>query len=172
MSAQPSVVAVTVEHREGWHRLFADYCMGGGGEAGPEHLATVWGWLMSPAAQTRGLVALADGLPAGLANYRVFERPITGTTGVWIDDLFVDRAYRRRGLARALVEGVRLVAREEGHDVVRWTTRRSNTDARRLYDRIATEAPVVVYNATPGSAQRVGRIDPTEPCDHSEVPIG
>ncbi|MBN9374672.1 MAG: GNAT family N-acetyltransferase, partial [Cellulomonas sp.] len=90
-------MAVTVEHREGWHRLFADYCMGGGGEAGPEHLATVWGWLMSPAAQTRGLVALADGLPAGLANYRVFERPITGTTGVWIDDLFVDRAYRRRG---------------------------------------------------------------------------
>ena len=149
MSAAPEVVPVAFEHRDGWRRLFTDYCAGGGIEATPAHLDRVWGWLTSAEAQTRGLVALVEGGVVGLAHFRVFERPITGTTGLWIDDLDVDPAWRGHGLARALVERVRLVARDEGRDVVRWTTKETNAGARRLYDRIATRAPVVLDNAAP-----------------------
>ena len=54
--------------------------------------------------------------------------------------------------ARALAQmgaQVVLVARDEGRDVVRWTTKEANAGARRLYDRIATRAPVVLDNAAP-----------------------
>ena len=149
MNATTEIVPVAAEHHDGWRRLFMDYCMDGGIEVTPPHLDRVWGWLASADAQTRGLVALSDGEFAGLAHFRVFERPITGTTGLWIDDLYVEPMRRGRGFAGALVESVRLVARSERHDVVRWTTRATNVGARRLYDQIATQAPVVVYNATP-----------------------
>lgn len=88
-------------------------------------------------------------MPVGFAHYRVFERPITGTTGLWVDDVYVASESRGRGFARALLERVFAIAHDEGHDVVRWTTKRTNSAARRLYDRIAVEASVVVYNATP-----------------------
>ncbi len=149
MNADPEIVPVAADHRDGWRRLFADYCAAGGIEALPSHLDRVWEWLALAEAQTCGLVALDEGGVVGLTHFRPFERPITGTTGLWIDDLYVDPAHRGRGLARALVERVLFIARAEGHDVVRWTTKRTNASARRLYDQVAVEAPVVVYNATP-----------------------
>lgn len=149
MSAVPQIVPVAARHREGWGRLFAAYCASGGIEATQHHLDRVWGWLLSPEAQTRGWVALVGDDVVGLVHFRPFERPITGTTGLWLDDLYVDPSQRGRGVARELVDHVRRVARGEERDVVRWTTKETNSVARHLYDQIAVRAPVVVYNATP-----------------------
>ena len=41
MNADPEIVPVTADHRDGWRRLFADYCAAGGIEALPPHLDKV-----------------------------------------------------------------------------------------------------------------------------------
>ncbi|NTW41018.1 MAG: GNAT family N-acetyltransferase, partial [Cellulomonadaceae bacterium] len=105
-----------------------------------------------PSAQTSCLVASVGRELVGFAHFRVFERPITASTGLWIDDLYVDPSCRGRGVAGALIGAVRAEAGRGGHDVVRWTTRETNDSARRSYDRLATRAPVVVYNAEPDPA--------------------
>lgn len=150
------IVAADARHADAWRRLFGDYCAGGGVDATPDHVDRVWAWVMSGSARTMCAMAVVGDQVVGFAHFRTFERPITGTVGLWIDDLYVMPDLRGQGFARALVDHVRRVAHDEGCDVVRWTTKRSNIAARRLYDRVATEAPVVVYNATPTGGGLVG----------------
>jgi GNAT superfamily N-acetyltransferase len=132
-----------------WRELFVSYCAAGGVHATDVSVDRVWSWIKDPSAQTSCLVASVGGELVGFAHFRVFERPITASTGLWIDDLYVDPSCRGRGVAGALIGAVRAEAGQGGHDVVRWTTRETNITARRAYDRLATRSPVVVYNAEP-----------------------
>ncbi|GIG20785.1 N-acetyltransferase [Cellulomonas chitinilytica] len=132
-----------------WRAMFREYATVGGLSVSDDQTALVWSWVLSDAAQTCCLLATQHAAPAGFVHYRPFERPITASTGLWIDDLYVAPAFRGRGVARALIDAVRGQARAGGHDVVRWSTRESNVDAQRLYERIAARAPVLLYNATP-----------------------
>ena len=65
--------------------------------------ATVWGWLQDAAHQTRGLVAEEEGRLIGLAHFRPFARPLSASTGGFLDDLFVDPTARGSGAADALI---------------------------------------------------------------------
>lgn len=132
-----------------WRRAFAAYRATGGLEPDDAVLDRVWAWIADPAAQARCLTASMDDELVGLAHVQVFERPIAGATGLWIDDLFVEESARGHGVGRVLLEAARRLAGNEGHDVVRWTTREGNTGAVRLYDQLAVRAPVLVFNARP-----------------------
>jgi GNAT superfamily N-acetyltransferase len=139
-------------HETAWRGLFVSYCAAGGIDATDASVSRVWSWIADPSAQTSCLVASIGRGLVGFVHFRVFERPITASTGLWIDDLYVDPSCRGRGTAGALIGAVRAEAGRDGHDVVRWTTRETNDSARRAYDRLATRAPVVVYNAEPDPA--------------------
>ncbi len=72
-------------------------------------------------------------------------------TGTWTDkscyleDLFVDPAWRGRGIARGLIEAVGRHAREEGAGRLYWLTHQQNETARMLYDRVASFSGFVEY---------------------------
>ena len=55
----------------------------------------------------------------------------------YLQDLFVDAAFRRGGIGRRLIEAVAGAARERGCHRLYWTTKEDNATARSLYDRIA-----------------------------------
>jgi GNAT superfamily N-acetyltransferase len=105
-----SAGAVTVgplapAHRAAWKRLYAGYAAFYGVEQTEAMRARVWGWLMDPEHEVKGLVALDKaGEPVGLAHYRPFARPLRAAHGGFLDDLFVDPRLRGRGVADALIE--------------------------------------------------------------------
>ena len=80
------------------------------------------------------LVAEDGGRVVGMAT--VSRRVITGWNGpvLFLQDLFVDAEYRRRGIARALVERVACHAREIGSPIVELTVRADNP-AQDFYQR-------------------------------------
>jgi GNAT superfamily N-acetyltransferase len=92
-----------------------------------------------------GLVAEQDGGLVGLAH-AIFH-PSTWTTQgyCYLEDLFVARAHRGSGVARALIEGVYGEADRRGADGVYWHTQSYNAPARSLYDRVAQPTSFVVY---------------------------
>ena len=85
----------------------------------------------------------------GLAHYRLFERPLAGSIGCWLDDLFVNPSQRGRGGARAVLQHLGAMAADRGWSTVRWTTGQANS-AQKLYDRLADRSPVITYNMVPG----------------------
>lgn len=141
--------ALATTDRAEWGRLFAEYREFYQLVADDVVVERVWSWIISPAQETQCLVAEIDGSLVGIAHYRAFMRPSTGTIGLWLDDLFVDPKRRGHGIARALISSLQQIAREQGYSVVRWITAESNDQARMLYDAVATRTHWVTYDATP-----------------------
>ena len=107
----------------------------------------VWSWLHDPDAESEGLVAQgADGKLLGLAHFRPFARPLSATTGCFLDDLFVSPQSRGLGVADALIEGVKAIATQRGWSVVRWITAENNYRGRGVYDRVAQKTNWVTYD--------------------------
>ena len=95
--------------------------------------------------QFQGLLAEVDGTPCGLTHF-VFHPNLWYLSDVcYLHDLFCDRDYRGKGVARALIDAVNKRAREKGLVEVYWTTEENNKTARKLYDKVAEKLPFVVY---------------------------
>ncbi|MFT2817474.1 N-acetyltransferase family protein [Leifsonia sp. A12D58] len=111
----------------------------------------VWGWIIDETAEVHAFVAAVDGKLVGLAHYRRFARPSTGSIGIFLDDLYTSPSSRGAGVGRELLRELSVLAAVEGRSVVRWITAEDNTRARRLYDSAATQTKWVTYDLAPGS---------------------
>jgi ribosomal protein S18 acetylase RimI-like enzyme len=107
----------------------------------------VWLWIGDPAHETNALVA--DGGNSaliGLAHFRRFARPSTGSTGIYLDDLFTDTEHRGAGVGRALITAVTEIGVREGCSIVRWITANDNRTAQRLYESLAIRTSWLTYD--------------------------
>jgi GNAT superfamily N-acetyltransferase len=132
--------------RAAWDVLYAGYADHYRVTQTPAMRDTVWGWLMDPAHTTAGYLAVGDGVPVGLAHYRPYSRPLSASTGGFLDDLFVAHAARGSGAAQALIAAVAEEGRRQGWTVLRWITAADNGRARAVYDRVAEATPWVTYD--------------------------
>lgn len=114
-----------------------------------EVVSCAWGWFMDPRHECKALVAEVDGAIVGFAHHRRFSSPYTGTTGIFLDDLFTDPEVRGRGVGRALIGRLTDMAGAEGRAVVQWVTAEDNHTAQALYNTLATRASWVTYEAQP-----------------------
>jgi GNAT superfamily N-acetyltransferase len=138
--------AVAAADRAAWDRLYAGYAAFYKVTQTPEMRDTVWSWLMDAGHSTNGLVAELDGVVVGLAHYRSFARPLSASTGGFLDDLFVNPDLRGSGAAAALIKGLEDLGRAKGWTVIRWITADDNYRARGLYDRVADKTKWVTYD--------------------------
>ena len=85
------------------------------------------------------LIAEADGAPAGFAlffhNYSTFlARP-----GLFLEDLYVRPAFRRRGIGRALLTRLASLAVERGCGRFEWNVLDWNESAQRFYESLGAK---------------------------------
>jgi GNAT superfamily N-acetyltransferase len=140
------VVAVAAEHPADWDRLYAGYAAFYRVEQTAAMRDTVWRWLLDPAHEVDGVVAVEPGRQiVGLAHFRPFARPLAAAMGGFLDDLFVEPDARGSGAAQALIEAVARVGRERGWSVLRWITAEDNYRARAVYDRLAARTKWLTY---------------------------
>lgn len=143
------VRAINPGDREWWEASFRGYRDFYKQPHDPEIIERVWGWLNDPTHETRGIAAVQGGRVIGIAHFRTFARPLAGSTGLYLDDLFTTPEARGQGVATALLKRLGVIASVEGASVVRWITADSNTAARKIYDRVATQTPWVTYDLAP-----------------------
>jgi GNAT superfamily N-acetyltransferase len=108
----------------------------------------VWSWVTDPTHEEQAMVAELDGRLVGLAHYRRFPRPSSGTYGTYLDDLFTVPAARGRGVASRLISALEGLTRTESRSVLRWQTAEGNTTARKVYDSLAEATTWVTYDLT------------------------
>lgn len=145
-----------IADRPEWDRLYADYAAFYGVTQTPAMRDRVWGWLHDPAHESEGLVAKKGERLVALAHFRPFARPLSATTGGYLDDLFVDPEARGTGLADAMLSALQDVARARGWTVIRWITAENNFRARAVYERKAEGTAWMTYDLAPDLLLRIG----------------
>jgi GNAT superfamily N-acetyltransferase len=130
---------------DAWRRLFRDYGVFYKTEFDDAQLDHVWGLLTTEGSGVDALVAEVDGAVVGIAHYR--SHPDTFSTGRdwYLDDLFTDPAARGTGVASALIDRLKELARATGPGTLRWITADDNVTAQRVYDRLAKRTTWVTY---------------------------
>ena len=135
--------------RADWDGLYVGYAGFYGVEQTAQMRDRVWGWIQDPHHEVGCFVAEEDGTLVGLAHFRAFARPLSASTGGFLDDLFVRPEARGRGVAEALIQALAEEGRRNGWSVIRWITAQDNDRARRLYDRMAQATPWFTYDLKP-----------------------
>ena len=92
--------------------------------------------LFGPRPVAAALVARVAGEPAGYAVYFHTFSTFIGRPGVFLDDVYVRPAYRRRGLGRALMEQVARIAAMDRCGRYEWIALRWNENALRFYQSL------------------------------------
>lgn len=81
-------------------------------------------------------VAEVDGELAASAVWFLNFSTWDGVAGVYLEDLYVRPAFRRRGLARALLSALARECVEQGYSRLSWAVLNWNVDAIALYDEV------------------------------------
>jgi GNAT superfamily N-acetyltransferase len=99
-------------------------------------LAHIQDHLAQRAAFETPFVAEVEGYVAGMACLRLLPCAFDHTPYAELTELYVEEAYRRRGLARALFAHIEAVAREAGASQLALITAWRNTEAHAFYHAI------------------------------------
>jgi len=130
-----------------WHAVYSGYGEFYETPLHDEKAVLVWSWIIDPSNELECLVAVDEkGEVVGLAHFRECARPLAGSRGLYLDDLFVLPEKRKQGIASALIEGVADVGRARGASIVRWITAKDNETARSLYKNVAEKTQWVTYD--------------------------
>ena len=93
-----------------------------------------------------GLVAVDAGdRLVGLAHILLHRSTWSTAPDCYLEDLFVSPPARGGGIGRALIEAVYREADGQGCRRTYWVTEETNSQARALYDRLATKSVFVQY---------------------------
>ena len=82
---------------------------------------------------------------AGFACLRVTPALASRTPHALLTELYVREAFRRRGVARALVELAESLARDQGATELFLFTGRQNTGAQTFYEQLGFESRSITY---------------------------
>jgi GNAT superfamily N-acetyltransferase len=87
----------------------------------------------------RALLAFVDDKPVGYATYFFSFTSMMGRRALWLDDLFVDPAFRGKGLGKALMAYVARIAVENRCARLEWIVLDWNTSAMEFYQRLGAD---------------------------------
>ena len=90
----------------------------------------------SDALLTTEVAVTGSGEVIGAAAHNLAYHSETARHSRWLEMLFVDRDWRRHGVAQALMQAVSRAALAGGCDSVFWAVRKNNDGGAAFYDRI------------------------------------
>jgi GNAT superfamily N-acetyltransferase len=98
--------------------------------------------LFGPKPAAEVLIAWKNDVPAGFALFFHNFSTFLGRSGLWLEDLFVQPAYRRKGCAQALLRALAGIARDRGCGRFEWAVLDWNAPAIDFYHSLgATVLP-------------------------------
>ena len=136
---------ITVDDQTAWNKLWQSYQAFYNVTIAPDASALTFGRLLDPAEPMHCALVLQEREPVGFVHFIYHRSTWTSGDYCYLQDLFVDHAYRGRGLGRRLIQHVYEAAKSTGASRVHWLTHKTNTDAMLLYDRIGERSGFVQF---------------------------
>ncbi len=131
--------------RAAWDRLWQGYQRFYKVEIAEAVSDLTWDRLHDVAEPMHAMLAWQGARAVGMVHW-IFHRS-TWTDGpyCYLQDLYVDEDVRGSGAGRALIAHVRGAAEAAGASRLYWLTHETNTDAMKLYDKVAEKSGFVQY---------------------------
>lgn len=142
-----TVRALQYSDENAWEALFRGYIEFYRATVPDDVIALTWRRALEGKDGMHGLIAVdgADGPALGFATL-VFHRSTWSPTWYcYLEDLYVDKAARGRGVGRALITATYAEADRRGATRTYWATQQNNTTARLLYDDVGELTEFVQY---------------------------
>ena len=146
MPRMPLVIrSVLPNDQPAWQRLWRGYCEFYEAPLRDEVTQRTWTRILDPDSGIMCLLAETGGHVVGFAHCVVHENTWETQPVCYLEDLYVDPAWRGQGVGRALLEWLRNAMRAEGWARLYWVTHKDNRPARALYDEFAQADDFVRY---------------------------
>ncbi|MBI3675952.1 MAG: GNAT family N-acetyltransferase [Proteobacteria bacterium] len=136
---------MTASDKEAWLPLWAGYLEFYKSSVAPEVTELTFARLLDSNEPMFALVAELEGRVVGMTQCVLHRSTWTRGPYLYLNDLFVMPQLRGSGVGRALIEAVYARADELGAERVYWLTHETNTQARALYDHLATRTGFIQY---------------------------
>ena len=138
---------LTLADEPRWRQLYGEYLEFYEAQKSETSIDLVWQRLTSEPPQIHSLVAELNGEVVGICHFHYQVSTWSDTTQCYLEDMYVDEAVRRQGIARTLIESVKTQAASSAATELYWITRQSNLRAQALYDKVATKTDFIRYEA-------------------------
>jgi|TARA_B100001146_G_scaffold49061_1_gene42554 GNAT superfamily N-acetyltransferase len=136
---------IKLTDKEQWENLYEGYAKFYKVEMNKTILKTVWNWIHDKNHEVEGIVYEINNKIVGLAHYRKMPRPLRGQEIGFLDDLYVDPDYRRKGIGEKFLNYLKELSKSRGWNLIRWLTHDDNIKAKSLYDRVAEKTNWDLY---------------------------
>jgi len=133
----------------GWRRLWAGYLAFYETSLDDAMTAHTWARILDPASAMFARLAERDGVLLGFSVNVLHEGSWSRGPICYLEDLFVDPAYRSQGVGKELIQDLIEKAALAGWAGLYWHTRQDNP-ARALYDRFIAADDFVRYRLVMG----------------------
>ncbi len=126
----PHIRDIRESDYDGWLKL---WIANNKGQCDDDVTAETWKRLNHHLFPVHGLVAEDDGTIIGLAHYIL--HPVTGHIQpvCYMQDVFVDKIYRKQGVGTALVQHLSTIGKREKWARLYWLVENDNKEAHALY---------------------------------------
>ena len=131
--------------REQWAKLYNGYADFYKVPMNNRILDTLWNWIHDKNHVVKGICYELEDKIIGIAHYRAEPRPIEGEYFGFIDDLFVDPDFRGKKVAKKIMSHLKSLSLENNWGGIRWITNSSNKKAKKLFDKIAFNTELELY---------------------------
>ena len=134
-----------IKDKENWTKFYNRYTDFYKVPMNAEILDIVWTWIHDKKHVVNGICLDLEDKNVGIAHYRTMPRPLKGQYMCFLDDLFVESAYRGQKIAQKLIGHLKSLSKANNWCGIRWITHSSNENAKKLYDRIAKNTGFDIY---------------------------
>jgi ribosomal protein S18 acetylase RimI-like enzyme len=93
----------------------------------------------------QGFVVEVEGNVVGFAHCSFTNSTWLEKPDLYLEDLYISTAHRRRGLGELLIENCAKFAEESGARRLYWQTQRSNESAQKLYNKVASLSEYIIF---------------------------
>ncbi|SDL99496.1 GNAT family N-acetyltransferase [Pseudomonas indica] len=136
---------ISAADHDAWLPLWQGYQRFYQADIPAETSAVTWQRFLDPAEPMHAALAWLDGRAVGLVHFIYHRSCWTVGNYCYLQDLFVAEGLRGEGIGRRLIEHVYATAQAAGCSRVHWLTHETNTEAMKLYERIADRSGFVQY---------------------------
>ncbi|TPP09542.1 GNAT family N-acetyltransferase [Rhizobium glycinendophyticum] len=146
MSVSAAVIRdATAADETAWRNLWGQYLTFYKVDLPDDVTAHTWTRILDASSRVSMRVAEVDGVLAGFAIHHFHDSTWVKTPDCYLEDLFLNAAFRGRGIGRALIDDLIAISKARGWSRLYWHTDRGNETARKLYDTYAPEDGHVRY---------------------------